>query len=110
MKKVAIVVGGGQTLGALSEGLADAGYRVVVADLNGENAQKVAADINAKQGEGNAIGVQVDAADEPSVEALAKATDTVFGRADVLVYSAGTAKASPIWDFNLNDFDLSVKK
>lgn len=40
-KKVAIVVGGGQTLGAfLSEGLADAGYRVVVADLNGENAQK----------------------------------------------------------------------
>ncbi|SQE30332.1 Sorbitol-6-phosphate 2-dehydrogenase [Mannheimia haemolytica] len=92
-KKVAIVVGGGQTLGAfLSEGLADAGYRVVVADLNGENAQKVAADINAKQGEGNAIGVQVDAADEPSVEALAKATDTVFGRADVLVYSAGTAK------------------
>ncbi len=70
---------------------------------------KVAADINAKQGEGNAIGVQVDAADEPSVEALAKATDTVFGRADVLVYSAGTAKASPIWDFNLNDFDLSVK-
>lgn len=109
-KKVAIVVGGGQTLGAfLSEGLADAGYRVVVADLNGENAQKVAKDINAKQGEGNAIGVQVDAGDELSVEALANATDAAFGRADVLVYSAGTAKASPIWDFNLNDFDLSVK-
>lgn len=109
-KKVAIVVGGGQTLGAfLSEGLADAGYRVVVADLNGENAQKVAKDINAKQGEGNAIGVQVDAGDEPSVEALANATDAAFGRADVLVYSAGTAKASPIWDFNLNDFYLSVK-
>ncbi len=109
-KKVAIVVGGGQTLGAfLSEGLADAGYRVVVADLNGDNAQNVANTINAKQGTGNAIGVQVDAASEASVEALAKATDEAFGRADVLVYSAGTAKASPIWDFNLNDFDLSVK-
>lgn len=73
MKKVAIVVGGGQTLGAfLSKGLADAGYRIVVADLNGENAQKVAADINVKQGEGNAIGVQVDAGDESSVEALTK--------------------------------------
>ncbi len=109
-KKVAIVVGGGQTLGAfLSKGLADAGYRIVVADLNGENAQKVATDINVKQGEGNAIGVQVDAGDEASVEALAKVTDCVFGRADVLVYNAGTAKASPIWDFNLNDFDLSVK-
>lgn len=110
VKKVAVVVGGGQTLGAfLSEGLAEAGYRVVVADLNGENARAVAQQINAQQGEQNALGVQVDASQEASVEALAKATDQAFGRVDLLVYNAGTAKASPIWDFSLSDFDLSVK-
>lgn len=51
MSKVAVVIGGGQTLGAfLSEGLAEAGYRVVVADLNGENAKQVATRINTQQG------------------------------------------------------------
>ncbi|ABR73814.1 sorbitol-6-phosphate 2-dehydrogenase [Actinobacillus succinogenes] len=109
VKKVAVVVGGGQTLGAfLSEGLADAGYRVVVADLNGDNAGAVAAVINGKYGADNALGAQVDATNESSVEALAKATDDKFGRVDLLVYSAGTAKASPIWDFALKDFNVSV--
>lgn len=71
MSKVAVVIGGGQTLGAfLSEGLAEAGYRVVVADLNGENAKQVATRINTQQGIGHAIGLQVDAADETSVELL----------------------------------------
>ncbi|MEB3476487.1 sorbitol-6-phosphate dehydrogenase [Pasteurella multocida] len=110
MSKVAVVIGGGQTLGAfLSEGLAEAGYRVVVADLNGENAKQVATRINTQQGIGHAIGLQVDAADETSVETLVHATDHTFGKIDLLVYSAGTAKASPIYDFDLKDFDLSVK-
>ena len=43
MNKVALVVGGGQTLGAfLSEGLAKEGYDVVVADLNQESAENTA--------------------------------------------------------------------
>lgn len=109
MSKVAVIVGGGQTLGAfLSEGLAEAGYRIVVADLNGDNATSVAQAINAKYTQ-RAIGIQVDASNEASVELLAKATDKAFGRVDLLVYNAGTAKASPIYDFDLTDFDLSVK-
>ena len=44
MDQVAVVIGGGQTLGAyLCEGLAEAGYKVAVADLNEENAKKIAA-------------------------------------------------------------------
>lgn len=110
MSKVAVVIGGGQTLGAfLSEGLAEAGYRVVVADLNGENAKQVATRINTQQGIGHAIGLQVDAADETSVETLVHATNQAFGKINLLVYSAGTTKASPIYDFDLKDFDLSVK-
>ena len=34
--------------------------------------------------------------------------DSTFGRSDLLVYSAGVAKASPIWDFPLKDFERSL--
>ena len=61
-KPTAIVIGGGQTLGAfLSKGLADAGYRVAVADLNGDNAERVAAEINAAHDAGSAAGFAADA-------------------------------------------------
>ncbi|OOF59688.1 sorbitol-6-phosphate dehydrogenase [Rodentibacter myodis] len=108
--KVAIVVGGGQTLGAfLCAGLAENGYRVAVADLNGENAQKTAEDINRKLGKSVAQGFQVDATNEASVIALANNVDQAFGRSDLLVYSAGVAKAAPITEFGLRDFEFSVQ-
>ncbi len=106
--KVAVVIGGGQTLGAfLSTGLANNGYRVAVADLNGSNADNVASEITSR----NLVakGFQVDATNEESVIQLAKDVDAHFGRVDLIVYSAGVAKASPITQFSLNDFDSSVK-
>lgn len=107
--KVAIVVGGGQTLGAfLCEGLAKNGYRVAVADLNAENAQKTAAQINQVLGQDVAKGFQVDATNEDSVIQLAQDVDNAFGRSDLLVYSAGVAKAAPITSFALKDFEFSV--
>ena len=105
----AIVIGGGQTLGAfLCKGLAEAGYRVAVADINGDNAARVAAEINASRGAGRAAGFTADATDEAAVDALAGAVDATFGRSDLLVYSAGVAKASPIWEFPLKDFERSL--
>lgn len=107
--KVAVVIGGGQTLGAfLCEGLAENGYRVAVADLHAENADKIAAEINQKADNNIAKGFQVDATDEVSVVKLAQAVDTTFGRTDLLVYSAGVAKAAPITAFPLKDFEFSV--
>lgn len=108
--KVAVVIGGGQTLGAfLCAGLAENGYQVAVADLNGENAQKIATNINQTLEKDIAKGFQVDATSEESVEQLAKNVDTAFGRIDLLVYSAGVAKAAPITEFGLRDFEFSVK-
>ena len=105
----AIVIGGGQTLGAfLCKGLAEAGYRVAVADINGDNAARVAAEINASRGAGCAAGFTADATNEAAVDALAGAVDATFGRSDLLVYSAGVAKASPIWEFPLKDFERSL--
>lgn len=107
--KIAVVIGGGQTLGAfLCKGLVEAGYRVAVADLNAKNAETVAEEINNMHGAGRAAGFAVDATNEEQVDILAQNIDKVFGRVDVLVYNAGTAKANPIWNFELSDFNHSV--
>lgn len=110
MGQVAVVVGGGQTLGAfLSQGLAHAGYRVAVADLHGEHARQVAEELD-EQGTGEvARGWQVDTTNEQSVISLAQQVDKAWGRVDLLVYSAGVAKAAPITQFRLNDFDMSLQ-
>ncbi|WP_241575339.1 sorbitol-6-phosphate dehydrogenase [Rosenbergiella nectarea] len=110
MNQVAVVVGGGQTLGAyLAEGLADAGYKVVVADLNIDNAVQAAAMINEHHDGERALGCYVDASNEESVIALARRVDEDFGRVDLLVYNAGIARAAKVTAFGLSDFDLSLK-
>lgn len=109
MSQVAVVIGGGQTLGAyLCHGLADAGYQVAVADLNVEHARQVAADINEKCGVHIAAGFDVDATDERSVSRLCHEIDQTFDSINLLVYSAGVARANPIWNFPLHDFRQSV--
>jgi sorbitol-6-phosphate 2-dehydrogenase len=48
MNQVAVVIGGGQTLGEfLCRGLAAEGYRVAVVDIQSDKATRVAQEINA---------------------------------------------------------------
>ncbi len=88
--KVAIVTGAGgrgNSIGrAYAAGLAAAGARVMVVDLNGDGAAAVAAEINAAGG--NAASVQVDVADEASTLAMAAATTKAFGGIDILINNA----------------------
>jgi NAD(P)-dependent dehydrogenase (short-subunit alcohol dehydrogenase family) len=88
--RVAIVTGAGgrgNSIGrAYAMGLANAGASVVVADLNGDGANSVAAEI-AETG-GKAIGVQVDVADEASTLAMARAANEAFGGVDILINNA----------------------
>lgn len=110
MNQVAVVIGGGQTLGAfLCHGLAAEGYRVAVVDIQSDKAANVAQEINAEYGEGMAYGFGADATSEQSVLALSRGVDEIFGRVDLLVYSAGIAKAAFISDFQLGDFDRSLQ-
>ena len=110
MSQVAVVIGGGQTLGEfLCRGLAAEGYRVAVVDIQSEKAARVADTINTEFGEGMAYGFGADATSEQSVMALARGVDEIFGRTDLLVYSAGIAKAAFISDFELGDFDRSLQ-
>ncbi|MEY2943157.1 MAG: hypothetical protein RLY97_1171 [Pseudomonadota bacterium] len=88
--KVAIVTGAGgrgNSIGrAYAMGLAAAGAAVVVADLNEDGANAVAAEIIASGGQ--AIGVKVDVANEASTLAMAGAAIAAFGGIDILVNNA----------------------
>jgi NAD(P)-dependent dehydrogenase (short-subunit alcohol dehydrogenase family) len=92
--QVAIVTGGGGGIGsAYSRGLAEAGAAVVVADLNGEAADKVAAALTA---DGlKAVGVTVDVTDEASVDAMVAAAVSNFGGVDILVNNAAMMSDIP---------------
>lgn len=93
--RVAIVTGGGQGLGeALCRRLAAEGCKVLVADLNGENAAKVAAALP------EAISYTVDVTVEEQVAGMVAAAITRWGRLDILVSNAGILIAEPIEETN----------
>ena len=85
--KVAVVTGAGQGIGeAYAKGLAAAGARVVVAELNASQGKRVAAEI--ESGGGRAVFAETDVADEPSTLAMAAAAVEAFGGIDYLVNNA----------------------
>ncbi len=95
--RVAIVTGGGQGLGeAICIRLAKEGCKVVVADMNGEAAAKVATSLP------DALAVTVDVTDEEQVAAMTAQTVAKYGRLDIMVPNAGILIAEPIEDADVN--------
>ena len=85
--RVAVVTGAASGIGrASAEAFAAGGAKVVVADINQEGIEAVAADIGEQ-----AIAVVVDVADPASCQALVDKTVEAFGSLDVLFNNAGTA-------------------
>ena len=86
-EKVGIVTGAGGGIGqAYAEALAREGAAVVVADINVEGAERVAAAIRAEGG--TALAVPVDVSDVESTKAMADRTLAEFGGIDYLVNNA----------------------
>jgi len=86
--RTAVVVGGGSGVGrGIALGLASAGMRVVVADINGDGATAVAAEIIA--GGGMATSARTDATDRSSLGTLAELAVAEFGAIHVLVNTVG---------------------
>jgi NAD(P)-dependent dehydrogenase (short-subunit alcohol dehydrogenase family) len=93
--KVAIVTGGAGGCGEeYGKGLTAAGAKVVLADLDGEKAQRVAAALTAQGRE--AIGVQVDITDPAAAAAMAQAAVEAFGGIDILINNAALMKEIPM--------------
>jgi len=92
--RVAVVTGGGSGIG---EGLvlacANAGMKVVAADLNADAAKAAAEKARATGAE--ALAVHVDVSDPGSVEALADKTFSEFGACHLLCNNAGVLVVGP---------------
>ncbi len=90
--KVIIVTGGGVGIGrAYSLALAKEGARVVVADIQEEEAKRVANEI--KQGGGEASALPVDVTSVQKTRAMAETALQKFGCIDVLVNNAALYSA-----------------
>jgi len=101
--RVAVVTGAASGIGrALAEAAAREGSSVVVADLDGDEAEVVAAGIRAAGGEAEAV--QVDVSDPAAVDRLAATTLDRFGRVDVLCNNAGVSTFNLLRDQTLDDW------
>jgi 3-oxoacyl-[acyl-carrier protein] reductase len=92
--RVVIVTGGGRGIGRVyCEVFAQAGMRVVLADIHGEEAEAVAAAIRAAGGA--ALAVRTDISRPEEAQAMAEAAARQFGGIDALVNNASMMSALP---------------
>ena len=97
---VAIVTGAASGIGrALARALARRGCQVVLADLDLEDAQAVAADIVAQGGRAEAH--RLDVAQFAEVDALVARTAEQFGRIDYLFNNAGIGVTGAVHEYTL---------
>lgn len=105
--RVAVVTGGGSGLGeAIAIGYAQAGVRVVIADVNDDGAATTKAMIDAQGG--TATTLHLDVTKKAAVDAAADHVVEMYGRVDILVNSAGSAFRSPAEEFPEDKFDFIV--
>ena len=95
--QAALVTGGGSGLGeATARELARLGAKVAVLDLNLDNAQRVAAEIDAQFGNGCAVAVQCNVSDPDSMAQAIETAAAAHGPARILMQIAGIGSAKRV--------------
>jgi NAD(P)-dependent dehydrogenase (short-subunit alcohol dehydrogenase family) len=102
--KVAIVTGGGSGIGrAAAIAIADAGASTVVADIDAQAAQGVAAEI--MRSKGRALGLAVDVSSTDEVSAMTRMAVEEFGGVDLLYNNAAIQINGSVTDLEEADWD-----
>jgi len=106
--RVALVTGAATGIGAaISQRLAQDGYRVLVADINLAAATATADQINTG-GQGRAAALAMDVSNTESIAQAFASVAKDYGRCDVLVNNAGVAKTFPFLEFPLDNWLLTM--
>ncbi len=105
--KAAIVTGGAKGIGyGIAYRLAEAGAKVLVADLDEETAQKTAKELTDKGWVAEAF--KVDVSDEENVKAMVVACKDKFGVVDILVNNAGIYPPAPVAQMTKDQFQRVI--
>ena len=100
--KIAIITGSAQGIGEeIASRFCAEGARVVVADMNLENARKVATKLNA-------TALRADVADQASVESMVHQVVDQFGRLDILINNAGIGLNKPFLSTTLEEWNRQL--
>jgi NAD(P)-dependent dehydrogenase (short-subunit alcohol dehydrogenase family) len=102
--QVVVVTGAGSGIGAgIARAMAQAGAKVVCADINSEAARGIADDL--ANGGADSLALGADVGDVDGIEAMLDATTEHFDRLDVIVNNAGVTRKAYIMDLTEADWD-----
>ena len=102
--RIALVTGAGSGIGrAIAHRLAAEGACVVVADIDADNAERVAREIG---GEDVARSLRADVSDEAQVAAAVQDVLLAFGGLDLVVNNAGLSISKPLLETTVADWNL----
>ena len=89
--QVAIITGSSRGIGkAIAEEMAEHGAKVVISSRKAEACDAVAADLNAKHGEGTAIAVPANISSKSDLQNLVDETRRAFGKVTTLICNAAS--------------------
>lgn len=107
--KVAIITGGGQGIGReYALRFSKEGAKVVIAEINLENAEKVAKEI--EETGGKALALKVDVSSEEATQTMAEKTVDKFGKIDILINNAAIymgLENKPLEAIDVDEWDRS---
>jgi 3-oxoacyl-[acyl-carrier protein] reductase len=102
--KVAIVTGGGGGIGsAVVRRFAREGAKIIIADIDGESAQAVGAELSAQRVD--AVPIVTDVTKKQSVDDMVRAALERWSRIDILVNVAGGAERIAVVDMTAAQWD-----
>ena len=105
--KVAIVTGAGQGMGkAVAERLAQGGSKIVVFDINSDQAEAAISSLNEYSSE--SMVVTGDVTKKEDVEKAVKDTVDRFGQVDILINNAGVLRPTAVIDIDEKEWDWVV--
>jgi len=105
--KVALITGGARGIGrAIAMAFAREGADIVIADINQEEAEKTAGDIEALARK--SLAIQMDVTDYAKVEEAVNKILDKLGKVDILVNNAGITKDGLLLRMNEADWDAVI--